>query len=150
MAVKFRRKAAAQIGGVAPGRRPGVEQAQHVRRQTQAVMQMRIAGQVEHRAPAVGAEPGWARLDRVAAQPQPDRWPRACSMARHTFSGVHGGSISVTPRGLSASTTALTTAGVEPMVALSPTPLTPSGLMGLGVIVRSSTKLGRSGPVGII
>src|SRR6059036_85290 len=111
---------------------------------------MRVPCQVEHRAPAVGAEPGWAWLDRVTAQSHPDRWPRARSIARHTFSGLHGGSISVTPSGLSASTTALTTAGVEPMVALSPTPLTPSGLTGLGVMVRSRMKLGRSGAVGIM
>ncbi len=37
-----------------------------------------------------------------------------------------------TPNGFSASTTALTTAGVEPMVAASPMPLAPSGLNGDG------------------
>ena len=38
MTVELRQEAAAQVGGVAPGRRPGFEQAQHVRRETQAVM----------------------------------------------------------------------------------------------------------------
>ena len=39
------------------------------------------------------------------------------------------------PQGESASITALATAGVEPIVAASPMPLAPSGLMGVGVVV---------------
>ena len=47
-----------------------------------------------------------------------------------------------TPNGASASTTALTIAGVAPMVPASPTPFTPSGLTGEGVSVRSSSNHG--------
>ena len=47
-------------------------------------------------------------------------------IARHTRSGRCSGiSRCRTPNGLSASSTALTTAGVEPMVASSPTPFAP-------------------------
>ena len=49
-------------------------------------------------------------------------------MARQTRSGVHGIVTSLTPKGRSASTIALTTAGVEAIVPASPTPLTPSRL----------------------
>src|SRR5260370_29732496 len=111
-------------------------------------MELAVAGKVEHRSSALRPEPRHPRLDRVGAESHPVAVSFARSIARHTFSGVHGGSISVIPRGASASSTALTTAGVEPMVALSPTPLTPSGLIGLGVMVRSSVKLGRSGAGG--
>ena len=45
----------------------------------------------------------------------------------HTFSGVIGISMCVTPRCRSASTTALTIAGGAPTVADSPTPFAPSG-----------------------
>src|SRR5690242_10666544 len=62
----------------------------------------------------------------------------------HTFSDRIGMSICVTPNGASASTTAFTTAGVEPMVPASPTPLTPSGFTGEGVTVRSSSNSGKS------
>ena len=48
-------------------------------------------------------------------------------------------SMSVMPNGASASMTALMTAGVEAIAPVSPTPLTPSGLVGLGVSVRSSS-----------
>src|SRR5215813_9751349 len=61
-----------------------------------------------------------------------------------TFSDRIGMSICVTPNGESASTTAFTTAGVDPMVPASPTPLTPSGLTGDGVTVRSSSNSGKS------
>ena len=44
----------------------------------------------------------------------------------------------------SASTTALTTAGVEPIVAASPMPLAPSGLNGVGVTVGSVPNDGKS------
>ncbi len=40
------------------------------------------------------------------------------------------------------------TAGVEPIVPASPMPLTPSGLVGLGVTVWSSLKLGISAALG--
>ena len=57
-------------------------------------------------------------------------------------------SIWVTPRDSSASTTALTTVWAAPMVPASPMPFTPSGLMSVGVTVRSSSKNGRSVAVG--
>ena len=60
-------------------------------------------------------------------------------IARQTFSGVSGVSRCSTPKGRSASITALTTAGVEPMVAASPMPFTPSGFTGVGVTVRCSS-----------
>ena len=69
-------------------------------------------------------------------------------MARQTRSGVHGMSMLFTPHGRSASTTALTTAGVEAMQPASPTPLTPSGLLVAGVSVRPVSKCGRSGAAG--
>ena len=53
-------------------------------------------------------------------------------------------SMSVMPKGDSASTMALMTAGAEPIVPASPMPFTPSGLVGLGVTVWSSLKLGTS------
>ena len=64
--------------------------------------------------------------------------PPSCS-ARQTFSGLAGIVTSVTPYGESASTTALITAGVEAIVPVSPTPLTPSGFVGLGALTRSSS-----------
>ena len=51
-------------------------------------------------------------------------------------------SMSVMPRGPRASITAFITAAAEPMVPASPMPLTPSGLVGLGVTVWSSVKAG--------
>src|SRR5690606_40364751 len=74
--------------------------------------------------------------------------PFALCRARQTRSGVHGIRTSFTPYGRSASTTALTTAGVAAMVPASPTPLTPSGLVVAGVSVRSVTNSGRSAAVG--
>src|SRR5262245_28417717 len=65
-------------------------------------------------------------------------------MMFQSFSGRTGVSTCVTPNGESASTTALTTAGVDPIVPASPTPLTPIGLTGDGVTVRSSSRFGRS------
>src|SRR2546427_10272854 len=61
-----------------------------------------------------------------------------------TFSERTGISIFVTPNGANASTTAFTTAGVEPIVPASPTPLTPSGFTGDGVTVRSNSNSGKS------
>ena len=49
-------------------------------------------------------------------------------MARQIFSGVAGIDMSVTPIGVSASITALITAGGTPIAPTSPTPFTPSGL----------------------
>ena len=57
-------------------------------------------------------------------------------------------SMSFTPRWARASTTALTTAGVAPIVPASPTPLAPRGLTGVGVSVWSSSKRGSSEAMG--
>ena len=54
-----------------------------------------------------------------------------------------------TPRCDSASTTALCTAGVEPIVADSPMPFAPSGLSGLGVSVLDTSYDGSSAADGI-
>ncbi len=54
-----------------------------------------------------------------------------------------------TPRWLSASMTALCTAGVAPMVPASPIPLTPNGFRWVGVAMSSSVKLGSSAAEGI-
>ena len=56
--------------------------------------------------------------------------------------------MNVTPSGRSASITALVTAGDAAIVPASPTPLTPSELVGDGVSVRSVSKLGRSAALG--
>jgi len=66
------------------------------------------------------------------------------------FSGVAGMSTSLTPKGDRASTTALITATLDAIVPASPIPLTPSGLVGLGVTVAAVSKDGRSGAVGIM
>src|SRR5262245_14112729 len=60
------------------------------------------------------------------------------------FSARTGMSMCVTPRGESASTMALTTAGVDPIVPASPTPLMPKGFTGDGVTVRSNSNSGKS------
>src|SRR5207244_3904189 len=60
------------------------------------------------------------------------------------FSERTGMSMCVMPSGDSASTIALTTAGVDPIVPASPTPLTPIGFTGDGVTVRSSSNSGKS------
>ena len=52
-------------------------------------------------------------------------------------SGVHGTARSRTPRWRTASWTALTIAGRDPIAPASPTPLEPSGVAGDGVHVRS-------------
>jgi hypothetical protein len=54
-------------------------------------------------------------------------------MASQTRAGVAGMSMSLTPNGRSASSTALMTAGGEPMAPASPQPLAPSGLWLQGV-----------------
>ena len=55
----------------------------------------------------------------------------------------------VTPRWLSASTTALWMAGVDPIVPDSPMPLAPSGLRGLSVWVFDTSKPHSSAADGI-
>src|SRR5690606_17108987 len=79
-----------------------------------------------------------------------DHWspPLALRSASQTRCGEHGIGTSLTPYGRSASTTALTTAGVDAMVPASPTPLTPSGLVVAGVSVRSLTIGGKSKALG--
>src|SRR2546430_17322202 len=57
-------------------------------------------------------------------------------------SGFTGISRCFTPKGDSASTMAPTIAGVASMVPGSPTPLTPKGLTGEGVSVRSNSNQG--------
>jgi len=69
-------------------------------------------------------------------------------MASQTWAGVSGMSACLTPYGRSASTTALTTAGGEPTVADSPTPLAPNGWCGDGVTVSPSSQAGHSSDVG--
>src|SRR5204863_5779411 len=86
--------------------------------------------------------PGVVELGGNHREP-PEAW-----MAAHTRLGEAGMSMSVTPKGCRASTMALITAGVEAMVPASPMPLTPIGLVGLGVTVCSSVRLGSSAAVG--
>ena len=77
---------------------------------------------------------GWASGVVAAA------WsPPADRIARHTRSGVHGIWMSWIPSGRNASTTALTTAGVEAIVPASPTPLVPNVLVVEGDVVFSVT-----------
>ena len=57
-------------------------------------------------------------------------------------------SMSVMPKGDRASMMAFITAGAAAMVPASPTPLTPMGLVGLGVTVVSVTMLGKSAAEG--
>src|SRR6185436_4831788 len=75
--------------------------------------------------------------------------PCASRIARHTRSGDAGLPTSVTPRWLTASTTALITAGGDAIVPASPIPFTPSGFVVLGVSVRSSVMFGISVAPGI-
>src|SRR6185436_1246545 len=70
--------------------------------------------------------------------------PPAALMARQTLSGVAGMSMSLTPSGARASSTALITAGGTPMAPTSPTPLAPSGLWVHGVTWLPTLKKGRS------
>ena len=73
--------------------------------------------------------------------------PPSCAawIACHTRIGVSGMSIVVTPSGRSASSTEATTAGEQAMVAASPTPLTPSVLVGVRVDDHGAGSAG-SGP----
>src|SRR5262249_3464026 len=65
-------------------------------------------------------------------------WPSR--IARQSRSGVAGISMWRTPRGGSAATTALATAGRAPRQAASPAPVTPSGLVlvGTGLLLTST------------
>src|SRR5215831_12451779 len=65
------------------------------------------------------------------------------------FSGLSGISIWRTPKGSGASITALTIAGVAPMVPASPAPLAPNGFTSVGVSVRSVSKRGHWCALGI-
>ena len=62
--------------------------------------------------------------------------------ARHTRSALSGMSMCFTPRGRSASSTAETKHGVEPIVPSSPMPFAPSGFRCVGVQVESSSMRG--------
>src|SRR6185295_14466385 len=80
---------------------------------------------------------------------QPPFAALAAWIARQTFSGVAGIEISVTPSGVSASITALITAGGTPIAPHSPTPLTPIGLWVHAVTWLPTLKLGRSAARGM-
>src|SRR5437763_4991791 len=69
---------------------------------------------------------------------------RTSSSARQTRSGVAGIEMSSIPSSASASTTAFITAAGAAIAPVSPTPFTPSGLVGLGVSVRWSSQRGNS------
>ena len=73
---------------------------------------------------------------------------RGRARARPLGLGVSGMSMYVMPSGRRASTTALTIAGVHAIVAASPTPLTPSVLLGEGVSVRAVSNTGTSAALG--
>ena len=78
-----------------------------------------------------------------SAPPESPAW-----IAFQTRSGVHGIWMSLTPNWRTASTTALTTAGVEAIVPASPTPLVPSVFVVDGVVLWSTSKLIVSAAVG--
>src|SRR5438309_8565881 len=95
---------------------------------------------------AVEIDDQGGRIDRVDAARHPNgplgvdpghrhapRRARASRSAPAIRSGVSGISRWRIPERLRASTTALTTAGVDPIVAASPMPLAPSGFRGVGV-----------------
>ncbi len=67
VALQFRGEAPAEVGRVTPGVRTGIDQAQHVGRQPQTVMQVRVPCQVEHRTAAVGTQARRAGIDRIGA-----------------------------------------------------------------------------------
>ena len=76
------------------------------------------------------------------------RLPSLEWIAFQTRCGVHGITMSSTPKLRTASITALTTAGVEAMVPASPTPLVPSVLVSDGVELCATSKLIMSAAVG--
>ena len=112
-----------------PGRvsRPGTEMDEPGRSQVGPLG----AGRLPRRSRLAGGLPAAPR--RIAAQ---------------TRSGRSGIARSRMPSGASASTTALTIAAGAPTEPASPAPLAPSGLTGVGVTVRSSSKDGRSSAFG--
>src|SRR5262245_39370300 len=73
----------------------------------------------------------------------------ASCMSRQIFSGLKGISRCVTPNGARASMMAFATAGPAPMVPASPQPLAPRGLTGVGVTVRSVSRVGTMGALGM-
>ena len=68
--------------------------------------------------------------------------PLAAWIARQTFSGVERHVDVLHAERAQRVETALTTAGVEPIVPASPTPLTPSGFTGVGVTVLVELEVG--------
>src|SRR5690606_8748863 len=94
---------------------------------------------------AAASKCGWASPAEPTWRSAPPDWT-----ARHTRSGVHGIGTSSTPRWRTASTIALTTAGVEAMVPASPTPLVPRVFVVEGETVWSVTKLIVSAAVGSV
>ena len=78
------------------------------------------------------ARPHGSSITASSAQPRPARseGQRGSWIAVQIFSGVSGMSRWRTPYGRRASITALTRAGVTPIVPLSPMPFTPSGFVG--------------------
>ena len=71
-------------------------------------------------------------------------------MALHTRSGLIGMSTWRTPRWVSASITALWTAGPAPIVPPSPTPFAPSGFRSVRVASGTVVNAGRSAALGIV
>ena len=65
---QLRGKSRAQRGGMPPRMRTGRDQLQHVRRQTRAVMEMRIASKIEDRPGALAPQPRRTRFDRVGTE----------------------------------------------------------------------------------
>ena len=106
------------------------------------------APSVEAPASAPGC-PGWGRRRRSAAGPRPvaaSAWLEPADwMAFQTRSGVHGIWMSLMPSGRRASTTALTTAGVEAMRARLADALGAEVLVVDGEVVFSVTKADRVG-----
>src|SRR5205807_8280381 len=74
---------------------------------------------------------------------------RASRIARHSFSGVAGSSTGGAPIAASALLTAFITAGIAPIVPASPTPLTPSGFLSVGVEFSSNSNEQKSSARGI-
>src|SRR4029453_17542301 len=88
-------------------------------------------------------------LSWVHARGPPYFFARAAWTVFQTRSAVSGiVSMWSTPSPDSASTTALTTAGVAAIVPVSPAPLMPSGFTGVGVSVRSVSYMGSMSALG--
>ena len=95
----------------------------------------------EPAAPAYSG-PAWVRV--------PGSEPDTPWIARQTASGVSGMSMCRTPRWESASTTALCTAGVDPIVPDSPMPFAPMGLRRVGVSVFDASNDTGPPPTGCV